>query len=538
MMGEAYRAKCAAIESDNVTHMIQAASYFTEVTGALGARLAIVKGHEKLPQDPALATTNKHEAQQKLDSFLREARDLGINHCGTSPFLVIMAPANCMALDFVIFCPESGSLVAAVQVKSNTLRKQKDVKEQSTKLHEAAETVRQRNVEFLAVLGSNFPKGFIDDLFSLQQEDLVALIPPFLRHLSGRVLERVPAGSRQNDAFELLTDAADVGPGLAMARLTTPVSGGMTEALAASVRAALSLRPRSVLLSLDGRSACDSVSRAAFLRKLQEVAPELLTFVRLVYGQPSSCYWWDAAGACRTMPQGEGCKHGDALAPARFALGQHETLCRATPELHQDDALLAFLDDLYVVTCGIASNSLGVTSAPPGISELGEAVWRGDKPSAERGLVVSGTLIGHSDIVAAKRMQEERKLLQQLPEPPDLQCSWLLLLFMCASPRANHALCTLPPRGYAALCATKLPGKRCRLASEVPLLTMRPMLGRSLQDQRRQISPELSGGHLCRRVRLRFTGGSSEPERLAAVLAISSEVADTALTALPDAVAV
>ena len=50
MMGEAYRAKCAAIESDNVTHMIQAASYFTEVTGALGARLAIVKGHEKLPQ--------------------------------------------------------------------------------------------------------------------------------------------------------------------------------------------------------------------------------------------------------------------------------------------------------------------------------------------------------------------------------------------------------------------------------------------------------------------------------------------------------
>ena len=117
MMGEAYRAKYAAIESDNVTHMKQAASYFTEVTGALGAMLAIVKGHEKLPQalktscgsfldigfndslaqDPALATANKHEAQQKLESFLREARELGINHCGTSPFLVIMAPANCVA---------------------------------------------------------------------------------------------------------------------------------------------------------------------------------------------------------------------------------------------------------------------------------------------------------------------------------------------------------------------------------------------------------------------------------------------------------
>ena len=95
-----------------------------------------------------------------------------------------MAPANCMALDFVIFRRENGSLVA-VQVKSNTLLNQKDVEEQTKKLHEAAETVRQRNVEFLAVLGSNFPKGFIDDLFSLQQDDLVAHIPPFLRHLSG-----------------------------------------------------------------------------------------------------------------------------------------------------------------------------------------------------------------------------------------------------------------------------------------------------------------------------------------------------------------
>ena len=99
--------------------------------------------------------------------------------------------------------------------------------------------------------------------------------------------------------------------------------------------------------------------------------------------------------------------------------------------------------------------ALGVTPPPPGISELGDAVWRGDKPPAERGLVVLGTPIGHPDFVqawAAERMQQERKLLQQLPELPDLHCIWLLLS-MCASPRANHALRTLPPsesRGYAA----------------------------------------------------------------------------------------
>ncbi|CAE7904553.1 unnamed protein product, partial [Symbiodinium sp. KB8] len=126
MMGKAYRAKRAAIESFN----------------------------DSLAKDPDLATANEHEAQQKLDSFLQKAQDLGINHCGTSPFLVIMAPANCMALDFVIFCPESGSLVAAVQVKSNTLLKYKDFTEQAKNLGKAAKTVRQLNMDFLAVTGA------------------------------------------------------------------------------------------------------------------------------------------------------------------------------------------------------------------------------------------------------------------------------------------------------------------------------------------------------------------------------------------------
>ena len=196
-------------------------------------------------------------------------------------------------------------------------------------------------------------------------------------------------------------------------------------------------------------------------------------------GAISYC-WWDAAGNCRLVPQGEGCEQGDALAPALFALGQHDALCQAAAALHPDDALMAFLDDLYVVTvperaraaldsttgavathCGIAPN-LGKTRVyataegppPPGISELGEAVWRGNKPPAERGVVVLGTPIGHPDFVrqwAEERMSEERRFLQHLPLLPDLQCSWLLLS-MCAAPRANHALRTLPPStsgGYA-----------------------------------------------------------------------------------------
>ena len=178
-----------------------------------------------------------------------------------------------------------------------------------------------------------------------------------------------------------------------------------TDALAAQVRSALSLRPDAVLVSLDGRSAYDSMSRVAFRSKLREAAPELLPLVRMFYGKPSSYCWWDEAGRCRDVPQGEGCEQGGSFAPALFALGQHEALRTAASQLHPEDALMAFLDDLYVVTgpgraraaldtttqavshhCGIASN-LGKTRViaaetdppPPGIAELGEAVWRSDK---------------------------------------------------------------------------------------------------------------------------------------------------------------
>ncbi|CAE7930015.1 unnamed protein product, partial [Symbiodinium sp. KB8] len=58
--------------------------------------------------------------------------------------------------------------------------------------------------------------------------------------------------------------------------------------------------------------------------------------------------------------------------------------------------------------CGIASN-LGKTRVlaaeggppPPGITELGEDVWCGDKPPAQRGVVVLGTPVGHPDFVQA-----------------------------------------------------------------------------------------------------------------------------------------
>ena len=48
--------------------------------------------------------------------------------------------------------------------------------------------------------------------------------------------------------------------------------------------------------------------------------------------------------------QGNGCEQGDALAPALFALALHAALSAAAAKRQEGKLLLAFLDDLYLVT--------------------------------------------------------------------------------------------------------------------------------------------------------------------------------------------
>eukprot|EP00439_Symbiodinium_sp_Y106_P083243 s600_g23.t1 len=211
----------------------------------------------------------------------------------------------------------------------------------------------------------------------------------------------------------------------------------------------------------------------------KSAAPELLPFVRLFYGRPSTYCWWDESGHCRDIAQGEGCEQGDPLAPVLFALGQHAALCQASSALHSSERLLAFLDDLYVLTtrerareardtvvqavqegCGIASND-GKTRVyshaggepSPGIAELGDDVWRGNKPSSERGLKVLGTPIGHPHFIASwaeSRVRTEQGLLSQLPRLPDLQCAWLLLAMRTAHGNWRLSQRTAPAAYWAA----------------------------------------------------------------------------------------
>ncbi|CAK9081179.1 unnamed protein product [Durusdinium trenchii] len=211
LAGIAYKNKVDAIDSSNVQTMKQTSSYFTEVVAAFAAMFAIVKKYKKLPPvltqgtarsicdidlddsflQEELATKGKEDADEKLASFLEKAVELSQQKDKEQPFLVIMAPPNCKAVDFLIFCQDQNSFVA-VQVKSNTLTEAKAQNTQKAALLQAAKDIRSASdslqlVAFLAIVGSNYTEmeDLKADTFLLQLEDLVALIPPFLRQLSG-----------------------------------------------------------------------------------------------------------------------------------------------------------------------------------------------------------------------------------------------------------------------------------------------------------------------------------------------------------------
>ena len=110
--------------------------------------------------------------------------------------------------------------------------------------------------------------------------------------------------------------------------------------------------PQATVISIDGLGAFDQISRAAMLDGLLNVAHcgAVLPFVHAFYVSPSSYLWEDSTGMVHTIRQGEGSEQGDALMPLLFAVGQHSTLDAVQEELLEGEVLLAFHDDIYVVT--------------------------------------------------------------------------------------------------------------------------------------------------------------------------------------------
>ena len=121
------------------------------------------------------------------------------------------------------------------------------------------------------------------------------------------------------------------------------------ECVAHALQALTDADPRATILSVDGISAYDSISRVAMLRGLQrmEGGDALLPFVSQFYGSPSTYLWEDDEGVVHEISQGEGGEQGDALMPALFSLGQHSALEAIQARLRPSERLMAFLDDIY-----------------------------------------------------------------------------------------------------------------------------------------------------------------------------------------------
>ena len=248
-----------------------------------------------------------------------------------------------------------------------------------------------------------------------------------------------------------------------------------TDCVGLTIRAMLEQDPDKVVVSLDGIGAYDHISREAMLTKLASLpgASRILPFVRLFYSSASTYVWTDDPGEDHDIHQSQGGEQGDPLMPVLYALGQADALEHAAEQLHEDDTIFAFLDDVYVVTsrtraavafrtiadcieryAGVRSNlgkleawSPSGGAAPPGLEAISPSAWKGDRPGIENGIKVLGVPIGQPAFVEAiveERMTEERRLLERIPQMPDLQCAWALLLYS-AVPRSNHFLRLLPP---------------------------------------------------------------------------------------------
>ena len=90
------------------------------------------------------------------------------------------------------------------------------------------------------------------------------------------------------------------------------------------------LNPEATVLSIDGISAYDQISRASVMDGLFSLCGgEAVPFVRLFYGSPSTYMWEDAEGVEHLIPQGEGCC---AFLQTRCVCPQTPGINYATPE--------------------------------------------------------------------------------------------------------------------------------------------------------------------------------------------------------------
>ena len=217
---------------------------------------------------------------------------------------------------------------------------------------------------------------------------------------------------------------------------------------------------------MDGIGTYDLISRNAIFQGVHDMVDgdKMIPFIRQFYGSPSTFLWDDDFGDVHHVHQGEGGEQGDPLMLMLFSLGQHRALVAVQSKLLEDEKLFAFLDNVHVIcrpsrvqgvpvvgncpkprkhqpsiwvkpNCGIGIEPTGVASlsAAARMHDPQAVVWRGDQglPTAQQGLKVLGAPVGLIRRFLSQKGLEHDHLFEMIPQVPDVQAAWLLLVF-CA----------------------------------------------------------------------------------------------------------
>ena len=125
---------------------------------------------------------------------------------------------------------------------------------------------------------------------------------------------------------------------------TRIIHEGRCECIARILQGVTDANESATVISVDGVSAFDLMSRGATMQGLMRVdgGSEAVPFVRIFYGAPSENVWEDSQGVVHTIPQDEGGEKGDPLMKLLFAVVsirpskrwktnfQTETICSRT----------------------------------------------------------------------------------------------------------------------------------------------------------------------------------------------------------------
>jgi hypothetical protein len=76
----------------------------------------------------------------------------------------------------------------------------------------------------------------------------------------------------------------------------------------------------------------------------------MIPYLLLSYGEQNVYLWQDDDGNTHEIVQGEGGEQGDSLMPAMFSVGLAGALREAQSRLGLGELVLAYLDDIYIVT--------------------------------------------------------------------------------------------------------------------------------------------------------------------------------------------